>query len=93
MKCWNSTVNAQRLGSNYSSFTCRSNENICGSNGGISKKEKTRFKKLSLPPKLMVLWVSHPLNANVTFCAYLFWILPCVQPIQGSYVVFSLFYR
>jgi hypothetical protein len=42
---------------------------------------------------LMVLWVSHPLNANVTFCAYLFWILPCVQPIQGSYVVFSLFYR
>jgi hypothetical protein len=63
MKCWNSSFNATRFESNYSSCTRKSSENICiaAVEGRLSKRERAgqNRMKLSLPPKKMVhFWVS-----------------------------------
>jgi hypothetical protein len=46
-------------------------------------KKKERQSETQESSKLMVFWVSTPLNANVLFCRFFFWISPCVWPNSG----------
>jgi hypothetical protein len=63
MKCWNSTFNAQgsrliivvvQLGALKKYYVTAS--------GGAQEKGKTGWNSVSSPPKLMVLWVSTPVE-------------------------------
>jgi len=54
-------VQCTRFETNYNSCIVRSSENICSSSGGAQEQRRDRMK-LSLPPKLMVFWVSSPVE-------------------------------
>jgi hypothetical protein len=97
MKCCNSVWNAEtqhlmHLGfeTNYSSCTVRSSENICSNSGGVQEKGKT--DETQLPPKLMLFWVSSPVECWCTFLKLFFESHPVCGQTQGSGAVFFLLY-
>jgi len=89
MKWWNSAFNAQcsrliilvvQLGAvKYMQQQWR-----------YSGKMKDRMK-LSLLPKLMVFWVSHPLNANVLFCKFFSNLTLCMTKLRVLVLCLSYF--
>jgi cell division protein FtsW (lipid II flippase) len=79
MKCWNPVFNAQ--GSRLTLVIVRVGEvEIYVAETEALRKKERQDETHSLPPKLMVFWIS--LNANVLICSF-FKSLTCVWPNSG----------
>ncbi len=98
MKCWNSVRNAEShhwmhkvREEFYSTCADRSSENLCSSSGWRRSGKKKDRVKLRKPSNGWFSQFHPPLNANVLFCRFFFWISPCVM--TKLRVLFSWLYE